>query len=258
MRNSRLNTNIKSIFLLSSLISLAGLFYSCSPCAIQKGPKGNWLKYEIKKGPCFGSCPVYNLYVFADGEALLYAQNFVDDPGIFTRELSKEEYTLLCGAYKNAHWSKLKERYESNIVDLPSSQLTLYDKKGDKKTVHAQDNIPEPVIAVTNAFEKIRKDGGKWKKIFINPTTEHFDTRWLVLNLNGEDDLNTLEAKYKKYGLKRGERITPKLNYWEVTYDYTKVPGELMFYLLRKDPIVKEVAYIRANVREPKARPGKS
>ncbi len=254
MYKSRKKTNITNLFPLSLFLLLGMSFtQSCTPCAIQRGEKGNHVKYEIKKGACFGSCPVYKMYVFADGDAFLYAANNVEDEGMFYRPLTEEEYKMLCGHFKKAHWSKLRDSYGADVLDLPDIYLTLHDKKSSK-TVLAKDGIPDALIAVSNAFEQLR-NSGHWKKVFVDPVREHFDTRYLVINIDRDATLDLLEKKYAEFGLKRSDKIAPKLSYWEMQFDASKIDPELMFFILRKDPLVKEVSFIRTNVREPKARP---
>ncbi len=242
---------IAPVFSLALTLFSLGFLQSCNPCAIQKGPKGNHVQYEIKKTGCFGSCPVYNMYVFADGDAFLYAKNFVDDPGMFTRKLTESEYKKLCKAFKNSHFSKLEDSYGSNVADLPSIYITMHYSKGSK-TILAKDGVPQSLITISSIFEKFRTSGG-WKKIFVDPAKERFDTRYLVVNVAKEADLDLIEQNYTKYNLKRTDRLAPKLMYWEMQFAKDSIDPELMFFLLRKDPLVREVTFIRANGREPKA-----
>ena len=218
---------------------------SCSTCRYTAQPKEKTTAFEMQKTPCFGQCPVYNLFVFTDGTVLYEGLNFVEKKGLYTNVLSKKEYAQLCKTFHKARWNKLDSTYTSELPDLASTTITLYTKKGSK-TVMGRDNIPEAFKQVEKVFTDIANKEKGWKpmprgaNLFNDWTPDQF-----IVKLTNETDLQLLIDKYNKYDLKSLKRLAPDLNYWVLGFDVDKVSSAKFFYLLRQEAVISEIQYNR-------------
>jgi hypothetical protein len=49
----------------------------------------------VTGGPCGGTCPVYDLYVFSDGRVVFAGRKFTGKTGVATKQISPDIYTSL-------------------------------------------------------------------------------------------------------------------------------------------------------------------
>lgn len=89
----------------------------------------------FERGPCFGTCPVYILTVFADGTVAFKGVGFVLAEGTQTATLSPQQVTELYHAVLEADFFDLEDRYEVAATDLPSI-LTTVTMDGQIKSVY--------------------------------------------------------------------------------------------------------------------------
>jgi len=119
-----------------SLTATAGLLLSLMACgALTPAAVPGDLIVTFERGPCFGTCPVYALTIFADGSAAFNGMNFVIEEGIHRTSLSSEQVAEIHRAILSADFFSLHERYEVAATDLPSI-LTTVTMDGVSKTVY--------------------------------------------------------------------------------------------------------------------------
>ena len=92
------------------------------------------LVVTFERGPCFGTCPVYALTVFADGTVAYNGVAFVLAEGDQRATLGSEEVERLHQAIVDADFFHLQDSYEVSATDLPSL-LTTVAMEGQTKTV---------------------------------------------------------------------------------------------------------------------------
>lgn len=90
----------------------------------------------LKRTPCHGRCPVYNLHVYTDGMATLNVGKFCDEA--FGRFLSEGEHTakvdvgiwgLVAEEAQSLGFDTLAHQYDdSRVMDLPSATVTIMGK----------------------------------------------------------------------------------------------------------------------------------
>jgi hypothetical protein len=56
----------------------------------------------MKRGPCFGTCPVYQLTIYGDGRVIYEGQNFVAVEGTQNTRLEAEQIQALVIAIEDA------------------------------------------------------------------------------------------------------------------------------------------------------------
>lgn len=111
----------------------------------------------MSKGPCFGTCPVYDLTIKGNGEATLVAKKFMDYEGTFNRTLNQDEVDALIGAFLDANFFDFEEAYTANVTDLPTTWIT-FTHNGRTKKVKAYYDIPASLVRLIDQVHAIAID----------------------------------------------------------------------------------------------------
>lgn len=97
---------------------------------------------SLRRGPCFGSCPVYDVTLRTDGTATWNGERFIDRLGLHQGEVGLDEYDKLTRFIARAGFFDWAPEYVTNVTDLPNYFLTV-EADGQAKTVR-QYGIDEP------------------------------------------------------------------------------------------------------------------
>jgi len=112
---------------------------------------------QMSKGPCFGTCPVYDLTIKGNGEAMLVAKKFMDYEGTFNRTLKQEQVDALIGAFLDANFFEYEDAYTANVTDLPTTWIT-FTHDGRTKKVKAYYDIPESLVSLIDQVHAVAMD----------------------------------------------------------------------------------------------------
>jgi len=96
----------------------------------------------LEKTRCFGTCPVFTLEIYADGEAILRGEENIHKIGEFHSALSKKQVKELVKEFRNRDFFGFEDTYTSSASDLPTTYLSFTDK-GETKKITDYDQAPE-------------------------------------------------------------------------------------------------------------------
>lgn len=133
------------------MILVSVLFYSCS------GPRTiteENLLIELKRTPCYGSCPVYTFKIDKNGKGLFDGVENVERIGSFSFSLSQDELTELENAFLQVDFYQLKNIYDGLVSDLPTTYIT-YNKDGNRKKIMDYYGAPEELRTLENRIETL-------------------------------------------------------------------------------------------------------
>ena len=133
------------------MILVSVLFYSCS------GPRTiteENLLIELKRTPCYGSCPVYTLKIDKNGKGLFDGVENAERIGSFSFSLSQDELTELENAFLQVDFYQLKNIYDGLVSDLPTTYIT-YNKDGNRKKIMDYYGAPEELRTLENRIETL-------------------------------------------------------------------------------------------------------
>ncbi|MDY0779877.1 DUF6438 domain-containing protein [Tenacibaculum sp. IB213877] len=110
--------------------------------------------FSIKKTPCFGDCPVYEVTINSDGKLTYNGKEYVIEKGIREIQLSEEQFTTLKEKLTIKDFSSFKDVYDNpKITDLPSTYITY---KGKQIKIRLwTDEVPTELIAVNEYVQDI-------------------------------------------------------------------------------------------------------
>ncbi|MCS7086775.1 MAG: DUF6438 domain-containing protein [Bacteroidia bacterium] len=108
---------------------------ACTPKA-QTAAKDDFF-FSVKKTPCYGQCPVYELNVHADGTVVYNAVRFTEQTGTFTKTLSAARLQELKNAVRQSPFFSWDTLYDNaGISDLPSTIVEISLDGRRKKVVN--------------------------------------------------------------------------------------------------------------------------
>lgn len=89
---------------------------------------------SMERTPCFGKCPSYKLTIFNTGNVVYEGFTFAKKEGKHTKKLSKSQLTEIQDKVESIKLFEMKDKYDSQITDIPSTILYVV-YKGKKKKI---------------------------------------------------------------------------------------------------------------------------
>ncbi len=87
---------------------------------------------RLSRGACFGTCPMYQVALGADGEATWNGERFVDRGGQYRGAANANEVARLFAFVERAGFFDWDDEYVSNVTDTPDYILTVESDRGTK------------------------------------------------------------------------------------------------------------------------------
>lgn len=87
--------------------------------------------------PCFGSCPIFSLNIFKDGESFyLRHDNLEEKEANFKAKISPADFKQIIDLLKYINVMNLEGNYSVNATDMQTSKLTVYYANGSTKEIN--------------------------------------------------------------------------------------------------------------------------
>jgi len=117
---------------LSTLFLLLILLGSCKIVNPEIQPEdSNALWIEIKHTGCYGTCPIYNWKVYANGDLQYQAMRFTEFIGVKEASMSDRELFKFYSSLKGYNLIPIDTTHRDRAIDLPSTILRVYSKNTD-------------------------------------------------------------------------------------------------------------------------------
>lgn len=119
---------------------------------------------SIRKTECYGSCPTYNLDIFADGYAEIEVINNLDlENGKYAAKLKTEDFNELLGKFRSSSFFDFEDQYMGNVTDLPTTYIYFSDG-GNSKEIQDYYGAPDELKELEKSLENLVLEL-KWKQI---------------------------------------------------------------------------------------------
>ena len=105
---------------------------------------------SLEKTACFGTCPIFTINIFNNGEVIYYGKKFVKKLGNLNFELNQKEINQILNKAKEINFNNLKSEYTENISDLPTTYVTI-----NKKTIKNYFGAPKELKDLEKLIESI-------------------------------------------------------------------------------------------------------
>lgn len=117
----------------------------------------------FKKTPCYGTCPVYEVKIFSDGQVTWHGKRNVERTGWYESRVSREVLNQIREKVFEADFLALENQYpvsEPKVADLPST--ITYVRIGDmEKFVTNTHDAPEQLLTFEQYLQNLI-DGLAW------------------------------------------------------------------------------------------------
>lgn len=103
---------------------------------------------SIKKGPCFGKCPVFEARVYSDGKVIYNGMRFVKKIGVFLSYIEEENIQQIIEKATSLAFFSLDEQYPTDgakIVDFPTT-ITYFQHQGRELKIYNNHHAPTVLI----------------------------------------------------------------------------------------------------------------
>lgn len=106
---------------------------------------------------CFGTCPIYELSIQANGMVNYTGKGFVDNLGEFKGQIKTAKTKALFQKINTYDWEAYPEKFPIDNVDFPQWKL-IYDSPMLKKEVRCNSNASEELKALALELDALVKD----------------------------------------------------------------------------------------------------
>ncbi len=234
-------------------IILAMLSFGCKTTKDISKLTDDDIRIKLKKGGCFGNCPIYTVKVYDGGYVHLFGEKHIDKLGKFEKYLTKEAYADLINDFEISNFSQFSDEYESQVPDLPLVHLTYRaEKEKTFKTVSGKIERPKIVKDLQVKIERLVA-ANDWTLLEKLPEPVSQDSikkkpkinkKEIIIEPNNDVNLPKWFAEKKeKYGVRILNKIGKNQNLWLITYDGRKVDGDMMLTILKQDPGIKSAQF---------------
>ena len=114
---------------------------ACSPAdkGVVQGNTGDPV-ISLSEGPCFGTCPIYNMTIRPNGTFTLFGERFVRDTGVQEGAIGADAWGEAVNALEAANfWSVEANQTPANLTnchtDAPTARITWRTEDGREKTL---------------------------------------------------------------------------------------------------------------------------
>ncbi len=82
--------------------------------------------FYYQRGACYGMCPIFNLTIFTDGQAIYEGKNFVDRIGFYRTTMDETVLQKITKSAMSIGYFSLEEEYDNpHITDIPTTKTAL-------------------------------------------------------------------------------------------------------------------------------------
>ena len=164
--------NIKLLFYF-----LTSLFFSCSifpsylnnkqlntlhvKDSIEKSDTLPLLK--MRRTPCFGQCPYFEVSIFNDGSVEYEGFNFVEKIGFYNSKINIKKVALIEDYIRKVDFFSFDELYDARVSDLPSVIIEV-NFKGINHKVKGRYNMPEKFKMLSKFIDNLVSEIEFWEK----------------------------------------------------------------------------------------------
>lgn len=123
---------------------------------------GDSLFAYIRKGYCFGTCPVFEIKIYNSGYVVYEGIHNVDRMGFYTTRLEKEEMLKFIDKANEINYFDMQDVYDNaHITDLPETTTSIVIN-GKRKQVKRRYDFPKELVTFETLFSDLL-ESKKWE-----------------------------------------------------------------------------------------------
>jgi len=203
-------------------------------------------RIELRKGPCFGSCPVFKMTIYEGGLVAYDGERYTNRIGLHTKWLDAETYKSLIKTFDEADMWSFQNAYKAQIPDMATVSI-VYHKGDNSKTVKGKDGRPAKIIELEKRLNTIAESSG-WERqnATINQEIPNGAIgNELIVNLATDVDPAVWIIQFTRQEMNIVKRISPNSPYWLLRFNSNIMSPNEMLERVRRDPYVLSVEFNR-------------
>lgn len=119
---------------------------------------------KMRKTPCFGKCPYFEVVIFNDGSIKYEGFKFVDKIGLYSSEINKKKVAHIEDYIRRLDFFSFDEVYDAKVTDLPSIIIEV-NLNGKHHKVKGRYRMPEKFKLFTKLIDDILLGVDSWSKV---------------------------------------------------------------------------------------------
>jgi hypothetical protein len=142
-------------------------------------------KITLRRTPCDGPCPVYELTILGTGEVTYLGEANVARTGEHRWGISERRLERLAEAFERARYSRLEDRYTGReFADAPGCLTSIEYEDGSSKSIDHYHGDPSAPDALTELEDEIDRIVGveRYTEPELPPKRDHTPTYLLTFN----------------------------------------------------------------------------
>lgn len=187
----------------------------------------------LTKGPCLGTCPVFTLQVFRDGQVMFRPRFYT---AVADTSYSCWDMKALIPAFRAAPWDTLQESYAEPVADIPSTTLTY-----NGKTVRWNIRAPHVLYDLEQMLiHRCRQEG--WLTSLPGDDKSGIIPGEYILQLRDPSEWENLQKRHEDLALRLIRQLNPEGSLLLVHMDTAIMPAKEALARLRADSEVVAIS----------------
>lgn len=112
-----------------SILFIFVINISCNTVSENTKEELNQIAISLEKTACFGTCPVFKIKIYNNGDAIFEGKKFVKKTGLIKFKVKQNEIQKILAKAKNIKFTKMLNEYTEKITDLPTTYIQIKEKK---------------------------------------------------------------------------------------------------------------------------------
>ncbi len=118
---------------------------------------------KMRRTPCFGTCPYFEVSIFSDGSVEYEGFNFVEKIGLYNSKINIKKVALIEDYIRKVDFFSFNELYDARVSDLPSVIIEV-NLKGNNHKVRGRYNMPEKFKMLSKFIDNLVSEIEVWDK----------------------------------------------------------------------------------------------
>ena len=237
---------VRASFLVVFCISILSLFSSCGTSLETVGLSELRKDIEMRKGPCYGRCPVYTLRIYENGIVTYTGERYTDRLGVYIKKLSQEEYFAILDSFQRINLWQYDDVYKGEIPDAQTVSITYFEE-GDIKSITGKDGRPLEIQDLESLLSTIADNRRDWvlKQKPPSKLPDYVIQEEIIVQLPEAEEFNVNKwvRKYRKHRMVLKKQIRPESPYYLVTYDKDTITPKELLDKIRRDASVRSAEF---------------
>lgn len=249
-----LNCKIMKYIPTISFVALAFILMAstCRPFSTKDISKMKPL-VELKKGPCFGSCPVFEMIIYEGGWVSYEGERFTNRIGMHMKQIDVETFKDVMRAFEDADVWQYQNIYKAQIPDM-ATVTVVYHKDGNTKSIKGKDGRPAKIVELGKMLDQIAQSSGweRYSGTADQDVPKGSISNEIIVNLARDVDPAVWIIQFSRQEMNIVKRISPSSPYWLVRFNTNAMDPNEMLERVRRDPYVLSAEFnkeVNANPR---------